>query len=561
MYIKMLTKKVILSVGLLFMVQVLAGVAAANACETKFSGQWNNNGIWDNCGGTIPQSLDTVLIKSPYVVELNVDTAELDGLTVEIGGYFNVAQRLSNPQLGYSINLHSTATQKIDLSNALINLSAHLTINAKGQDIWLGGVMGPFDIHLNSNAETRLMGKIGEKDNLNSPTAFITDATGTTVFDIPDGLQNAPNFIVYGNRIFNDDVLIAQHASFFGGLGPITFIGTINLDPFSGLADLYFNQIGSSILQFNKNVGEVKELRNIQVFNSNNATIEMNLSKMIAEQRISLRNVLLNSPTYTVLIESTTTGANRPMGFRNYLRTAATAANPNKLIINSAVNDVLLFSSIGDNNQPLSSLIINTTGTIKLNGTSVITTTVSQDYTGDVLLATDVVLNSPEVTFQNNIDTAGFDLTLNTTDTSGATKIEGVLSGSGDLIKNGVGNLGFYSINSLTGNVVLNEGQLDNQVASDSIFPNIAQLSLAAGATATLGHSSTSDYVLGNNQSLLGNGLFAGNLIANSGGTVAPGLSPGTLSVDQINMNTGSILSIELNGTVVNTSYDQLLLD
>ncbi|MBL4660058.1 MAG: hypothetical protein JKY19_06860 [Alcanivoracaceae bacterium] len=557
----MFTKKVILSVGLLFMVQVLAGVAAANACETKFSGQWNNNGIWDNCGGTIPQLGDTVLIKSPHVVELNVDTAELDGLTVEIGGDLNVAQRLSNPQLGYSINLHSTATQKIDLSNALINLSAHLTINAKGQDIWLGGVMGPFDIHLNSNAETRLMGKIGEKDNLNSPTAFITDATGTTVFDIPDGLQNAPNFIVYGNRIFNDDVLIAQHASFFGGLGPITFIGTINLDPFSGLADLYFNQIGSSILQFNKNVGEVKELRNIQVFNSNNATIEMNLSKMIAEQRISLRNVLLNSPTYTVLIESTTTGANRPMGFRNYLRTAATAANPNKLIINSAVNDVLLFSSIGDNNQPLSSLIINTTGTIKLNGTSVITTTVSQDYTGDVLLATDVVLNSPEVTFQNNIDTAGFDLTLNTTDTSGATKIEGVLSGSGDLIKNGVGNLGFYSINSLTGNVVLNEGQLNNQVASDSIFPNIAQLSLAAGATATLGHSSTSDYVLGNNQSLLGNGLFAGNLIANSGGTVAPGLSPGTLSVDQINMNTGSILSIELNGTVVNTSYDQLLLD
>ena len=124
-----------MSVGLLFMVQVLAGVAAANACETKFSGQWNNEGIWDNCRDNFPQLGDTILIKDTYTVRLNVDTVELGGLTIEVGGGLDVWQQLVNPELGYSINLHSTATQKIDLSNALINLSAHLTINAKGQDI------------------------------------------------------------------------------------------------------------------------------------------------------------------------------------------------------------------------------------------------------------------------------------------------------------------------------------------------------------------------------------------------------------------------------------------
>ena len=556
----MFTKKIILSVGLLFMVQMWSGVAAANACESTSSNNWMSPATWTNCGSTIPQSLDTVLIKDSHIVDLDVDTAELGGLTIEIGGGLDVRQRFVNPQLGYSINLHSTATQKIDLSNALMNLSAHLTINAKGQDIWLGGVMGPFDIHLNSDTETRLMGKIGEVGNLNSPTAFITDATGTTVFDIPDGSRTESNFIVYGNRIFIDDVLLVKTASFFGGLGPITFFGTINTDPSASIPSLYFNQLGSSLLQFNQNVGEVKKLRRIRVFNSNNATIELNLSKMVAIEYISLSNVLLNSPTLTptVVLESFTTNASKGISLGGFLRTA-TGANPNVLLINTMGGNVGI-ASVGDNNQPLSNLIINTPSLIELRGTSV-TTTLSQDYTGDVLLSKDLVLNSPEVTFQNNIDTAGFDLTLNTTDISGATKIAGVLSGAGDLIKNGVGYLDFYSINTITGNIVLNEGQLNNQVASDAIFPNMTQLSLAAGTTATLGHSSTGDYVLGNNQSVLGNGLFVGNLITNSGAIVTPGFSPGTLSLNEINMNTGSILSIEINGTVVNTSYDQLLLD
>lgn len=561
----MFIKKFIFSIGFLFMVQVWAGVAAANACESTSSNNWRSPATWTNCGSTVPQSLDTVLIKDTHIVDLDVDTAELGGLTIEVGGGLDVRQRIVNPELGYSINLHSTAAQKIDVSNALINLSAHLTINAKGQDIWLGSVVGPFDIHLNSDGETRLMDVIGEElsygeISLNNPTSFITNPIGTTVIDIPNENYNQTNIHVNGERIFNDDVLLVRNASFlasYNRIEPITFNGTVNTDSSGAFKSLFFHLLGNSILQFNKNVGEVKKLQSIQMVNTRGATIELNLSKMITHSNISLGgNILLNSLTETVLLENTTAN-NIGLG-KDYVRTAP-GANPNVLLINTMGGNIGI-ASVGDNNQPLSNLIINTTGTIKLGGTSV-TTTLSQDYTGDVLLTKDIVLNSDQVTINNNIDTAGFDLILNTTDTSGATKIQGVLSGSGDLIKNGVGFLDFYSINTLTGNILLNEGLLYNRVESNTIFPNVPQLSLAADSTASLGHLSTGEYILGNNQSVNGNGLFTGNLIANSGAIVAPGLSPGTLSVDEINMASGSILSVEINGNAVGTEYDQLVLN
>ena len=97
----------------------------------------------------------------------------------------------------------------------------------------------------------------------------------------------------------------------------------------------------------------------------------------------------LNSPTSfitdatgTVLIENTTALPSRGIGLGStYVRTAV-GANPNKLILKSAANNAGIDGAVGDNSQTLSSLIINTPNTVNLRGTSV-TTTVSQDYTGD----------------------------------------------------------------------------------------------------------------------------------------------------------------------------------
>ena len=50
----------------------------------------------------------------------------------------------------------------------------------------------------------------------------------------------------------------------------------------------------------------------------------------------------------------------------------------------------------------------------------------------------------------------------------------------------------------------------------------------------------------------------AGAVNVASGGTVAPGLSPGILNTGSVLFSAGSALSIEINGTVLGTGYDQL---
>jgi hypothetical protein len=135
------------------------------------------------------------------------------------------------------------------------------------------------------------------------------------------------------------------------------------------------------------------------------------------------------------------------------------------------------------------------------------------------------------------------------------------LSGTGDLTKEGSGRLEFNTINTLAGDVIHEEGSLVNNVISETIFPNIGILSLAVNAIVEIGDPTTSNFQLNNNQSIIGEGFCFCNLITNSGAIVSPGFSPpGSMITDQLNMNTGSILSIEINGNTAVTDYDVLIL-
>lgn len=59
-----------------------------------------------------------------------------------------------------------------------------------------------------------------------------------------------------------------------------------------------------------------------------------------------------------------------------------------------------------------------------------------------------------------------------------------------------------------------------------------------------------------------GTGTLTGNLFANNGGTIAPGNSPGILTVNgNVAFNAGSIFAAEINGTTVGTQYDQLVVN
>jgi len=61
---------------------------------------------------------------------------------------------------------------------------------------------------------------------------------------------------------------------------------------------------------------------------------------------------------------------------------------------------------------------------------------------------------------------------------------------------------------------------------------------------------------IGNGGTLKGNGAV-GNVTVQSGGTVAPGLSPGCLSTGDIAYTSGSIYVVEIDGATACTQYDQ----
>lgn len=98
----------------------------------------------------------------------------------------------------------------------------------------------------------------------------------------------------------------------------------------------------------------------------------------------------------------------------------------------------------------------------------------------------------------------------------------------------------------------------------------------ASGKTLTIPSGSGTDTLVVNGGTLLINGTQTGSSVTigsggtlggtgsidsvtNTGGTLAPGLSPGTLTVTSLTLNSASTFSVELNGTTAGTEYDKLI--
>lgn len=79
------------------------------------------------------------------------------------------------------------------------------------------------------------------------------------------------------------------------------------------------------------------------------------------------------------------------------------------------------------------------------------------------------------------------------------------------------------------------------------------------GVTVTVPAGSNAAGLVNVNGALNGTGTLNANLGANTGGSIAPGTSPGILTVNgNVSLNAGSTFTTEVNGVTVGTQYDQL---
>ena len=123
---------------------------------------------------------------------------------------------------------------------------------------------------------------------------------------------------------------------------------------------------------------------------------------------------------------------------------------------------------------------------------------------------------------------------------SAAGSVSGIISGAGTLTKAGNGTLTLGGNNSYTGTTSINTGTL-----------------LVNGTQTT----SSSTVTVGNGTTLGGSGTVGRPVTVPGTGAIAPGTSPGTLTVGDLTLDATSVLNIELNGTTVGTQYDQLIVN
>jgi fibronectin-binding autotransporter adhesin len=128
--------------------------------------------------------------------------------------------------------------------------------------------------------------------------------------------------------------------------------------------------------------------------------------------------------------------------------------------------------------------------------------------------------------------------------------LSGIFSGtSGALIKAGSGASGRLILdgaNTYGGNTTINTGTLALGAAGG--IANSAAIVLATGSTTFDVSLVTGGFSLGAAQALVGVGTVVGNVTAL--GTIAPGLSPGTLTfANNLSLGSGSIVNYELSGT------------
>jgi len=523
-------------------------------CESQANGSWDTASTWVNCNGTFPKNDDNVTIKNGTNVTLTSATNNLESLFVEAGGDLIIDIGVPSQVV---INSNTSMVSTIDLSNTSLLLKNDLVINANNKNLLLGVVNGGFDLLLNSSAETHLTNTIGGMIPVKSIT---TDSAGTTFFADPNGNINTETISADEKIEVNDTAVLAEDTTLKCPDGNISFASTIN----SGALKKGFaiKSSNNSSIKFYDEIGSINELFTFSIFNSIGAIVEINTSKVTTqgEQRWDM-DVVLNSPTLEVLMTSTAGGKIRFGKLPGTFTVLSESTNINSLTIDT-VGPVDFISNVGSNNKTLNSLFVNTPSTITLSK-NIIRVADTVALQGPVVLTDNYSIEGGYLEIQGNVDNGGFDLTVDVTDNLGST-ILGVISGSGDFIKNGIGEIDFSSVNTTTGHMYINNGKISSFIDSENVIPAVSDISVGSLAEFGLYSGTSNVFQMQAAQTIKGTGNLGGmgqSIVLPAGTAIEPGFSPGVLTANSVSMQTGSQLNIELLGTAAGTEYDQLMVN
>jgi fibronectin-binding autotransporter adhesin len=206
------------------------------------------------------------------------------------------------------------------------------------------------------------------------------------------------------------------------------------------------------------------------------------------------------------------------------------------------------------------------TGTVSQNGSTLVTITGALNHTGPTNVG-----GSGGLSIGNGGNAGSISANVNVSsfirfNRSNALAYGGVISGAGNLQKNGAGTLTFNTAHTYSGATNINAGALaitgSGSLASSSTIVVSSTASLDVDGVTGGANFSGGRFALATGQTLRGAGTIVGDLGVRSGATLAAGGSPGTTSVTgDVDFDPGSSIGIQLAGaTDTNAHRSRLLL-
>jgi autotransporter-associated beta strand protein len=490
-----------------------AGTLALTAASNQFVTLQMNGGTLDLGSGTY-----TIANGGANIIQ------STGGGTINATGGGTLALSSLNATDGGNIGTANGTTLTINarIASTTGAFETFTANNGTGVIVVTGNNTFTGDVFINSNVlsvpsigNSGTAGPLGQGSTIN--IANSTTTTGTLRYT-GTGETN--------NRVLNLRGTTAAATVEMAGTGTLTFTSNVTA---TGAGIKTLNLIGST--------GGIGEIAGI--IPNNSATNTTSITKNgTGTWKLSGANTFTGGVTVTqgnlIITNSSALGT----GTKTITLNNGTAGTP-QLFLDGSAGDITLPNTFtyltSVNTTATSGAFVNVAGNNTIQGT--INLTAGGGDTG-------IVVNGGSLTIAANVSTVSTGLGTRNL------RLRGVASGAlSGVITNGSSTVGIIQEGTGTWAITGNSNTYTSatSITSGTLLANNISGSATGGSTVTVSGTGT----------LGGSGFITGPVAVNAGGTIAPGNSPGILSIGNATFG-GGTFALELNGITPGTGYDQL---